>query len=220
MVDSQNMTSGDYHTSVQVASGAFQREIDLVLSVADVVFPDQPDYSLVMWDYIATGAHRGITPANRAAAARDLADHFGNAPVTMGDWIPRPQSSDFDTQGNLRPSFDFSRWKKFVDLFPDARYYLAFLNLSHRDRFAGFSFGTDEWERAVGSWAKAFGRYMSSLDKDPSQLALYFADEPRSSENLETAAQYAKAVETAASEVTTFCTLNAQAGVTERGGER
>ena len=43
------------------------------------------------------------------------------------------------------------------------------VDIAVTDLPAGFSFGTDEWERAVGSWAKAFGRYMSSLGKDPSQ---------------------------------------------------
>ena len=216
LINSKNISAGSYPIKISLKSGSFEKLVDLNLIVSDVVFPTKLDYSLLMYDMIVNKT-RGITEENQQAAALDYIKHYGNTVAVVRPIVPIPTSSYFDSSGNLKSGFDFSRWDQVITLFPDAKYYLAHIDIS--GKFAGFTAGTPLWERALGTWAKAFGDHMISLNKDPSQLVLELGDEPRSDSALERSTMFIKAVKKIAPTVTTYCTLHAKSGIEKFWGQ-
>ena len=218
-VNSGNMVPGDYNVSVKVNRGSFTKNITLSISVVNRSFPNKPEYNSIMWDYTVNRSY-GITSKNQAAAAKDLIQHYVSAPVVIASSAPRPQPRDYNADGSMKPGFNYSKFSKVINMFPNARYYAVFFNYFSKNNFAGFTFGSPSWARAIGTWAKGFAAYMTSIGKKPGQLMLYWTDEPGSESVLQTAALYTKAVEDYAPEVTTFCTINARAGVSSSWGAK
>jgi hypothetical protein len=94
----------------------------------------------------------------------------------------------------------FAQFDAWVKLWPNARNYYVFADVT--DSFAGARAGTPEFAARVGEWAKGLSDHMQSLSLKPAQLGMLLVDEPRSDEQAETIAAWARAIKAAAPEIT------------------
>jgi len=169
--------SGSLRLSWRTGSG----RIPFELKVSPLKFPSKMNLSLGLWDYTDDPPAYDITPSNREAAVRNMQEHFVDAPWAHRSVLPWPAESDFDKEGRLTASLDFSNLRRWVSRWPDARWYCIFLAVGN-GRFAGVGCTEEPFTARVASWARAVASEVRRLGKDPGQFALLILDEPHSRE--------------------------------------
>jgi hypothetical protein len=177
-VDASKVTPGDYQSTFVIDG----QQVPFHLSVAKVAM-QRPRMSLTMWDNsdnksLASGASRGITAANKAAALALMKSHFVDAPWAYRSILPWPKAEDFDAADQLTQPLDFSDLDQWVKEWPQARIFFVFVNVHENEGFAGGPLGSEKFNARVGAYAKALGAHMKELGLKPQQLSLLLIDEP------------------------------------------
>lgn len=200
-IDSSKVPAGNYKSTFAITSGDQHATVPVTLDISKIAM-NTPRLSLTMWDYTDGKGSYGITPENRKAAIVMMRSHYLNTPWARGNSLPRPEASDFDAQGNLKTKLDFSSLDAWIAMWPGAKHYMVFPNVSNN--FAGTKMSTPEFDRRVGSWAKVLSTHIQELGLKPEQLGICLVDEPHSDEQDAIIAAWAKAINAAAPELTLF----------------
>ena len=216
LVKTNNTQAGNYPIDIQLNSSDISHEtVRLNLTVSDLKLSTL-DYSLSMYDYISDKKYI-VSNTNREALKETHNSHYGDTPKVV---LSLPERDDFDENGTFLEEYDFSELDRVLSLFPNAKYYLASLTISSSYTFAGINFYSSEWTRAMGTWTKALAKHMSEQGKNPSQLIISVAHEPRTLDKMNKGLKFARAVKKYAPEITTLATLYATAAFsTELGKE-
>lgn len=205
----KDLKPGDYHGAVLVRSNTVSEQIPLRLSVVPITFPDRPDFSCGMWDYVDI-CQFGLTLENREAAIGDMSEHFVDTAWGTSDTIPYPEPEDVDTKGDLVRSLDFSKFDAWVKMRPDARYFILLsgdklrgLNLD--STFAGLKRGSAAFNRALAQWAKVWAQHNREIGLAPGQVGLLLVDEPGPESYYRTTLDWARPIKQGSSEILLFC---------------
>lgn len=200
-VDSSKVPAGSYKSAFTISGTNQQFNVPMSLNVSPVIM-STPRISLGMFADTNRDVAYGLNLQNRKAAIDMMRSHFVDSPWASGPARSYPNKEDFDAFGNLKTKLDFSNFDQWVAMWPGARHYFLFANVS--DVFLGFKIGTPEFNARVGSWAKAFSSHMKDLNLQPKQLGILLVDEPRSDAQGTIIAAWAKAIKASAPEVTLF----------------
>ncbi|MBC7288822.1 MAG: hypothetical protein H5T86_12460, partial [Armatimonadetes bacterium] len=177
-------------------------EVPLELRISRLRFPATRTLLLGGWSYTDGPGAYGVTPQNRDAVIAYLREHGVNAPWAGPASMP---VGEYDEAGNLTEEPDTSRFDEWVAKWPGAKQYNVFLSRGHAgESFAGAQLGTDKFNGALGNWAKFWAQHMTELGLKPSQLCLLIFDEPRTKEQYEVIAQWARAIKAGAPEIQLF----------------
>jgi hypothetical protein len=203
-VDSSKVPAGDYKSTFTVEAAAQKITVPILLHVSRIAMKT-PRLSLGMWDF--TNGHGGgrITPQNRQAAIELMRSHFVDTAWASRSVLPMPDADDFDEQGNLKNPLDFSELDHWIAMWPGARRYYVFKFMQGQSGdFAGAKMGSAEFNARVGSWAKVLSVHIQTLGMKPSQLGIEIIDESQTDAQDAIIAAWAKAIKTAAPELTLF----------------
>ncbi len=202
-VDTSKVPSGSYGSTLTVSNGAQQIAVPLNLNVSKIAM-GAPRLSLAVWDYTSLKGSYGITPENRAAAIKLMQSHFVDSPWSVGWVLPTPKAEDFDENNELKTKLNLKNLDEWLDMWPGARNYCIFYNVSRTDAFAGAAMGTPEFNAKVGSWAKALAAHFVERGLKPSQLVLCPVDEAYRDIDDEHLLGWGKPIKAAAPEITLF----------------
>jgi len=218
LVKTDNTIAGNYPIDINLNSTATisQETIRVNLTVSDIKL-SKIDYSLTMYDYIADKKY-AVSDNNQEALINTFNSHYADIPRVI---LPLPNNASWDETGKFIGVYDFSKLDNVLNLFPNAKKYFASLKIGSSYTVGKIKFlSTEEWKRAVGTWIKALSKHMIQRGKNPSQLLIGVASEPKTLNELNRGVQIAKAIKQYAPEIITFATVNAKAGVsTEKGRE-
>ncbi|MDP6115376.1 MAG: discoidin domain-containing protein [Planctomycetota bacterium] len=171
--------------------------VPLSLTIYPIRFPDKPTLSLGVWDYAADNGYE-ITPANRAAAVKNMRSHFVNAPWAGPGTYPKLLGG-VDAQGNNIRQPDFTRFDRWVKEWPGARYFLVFMNVG--GSFEGKPMGTPQFHRAVSQWARAWAAHNRKIGLKPRQVGVLIVDEPHEEKNEQKIVTWANAIKAGTDEI-------------------
>lgn len=175
-VDASKVPSGDYTSAIVITSGSQHLTAPMKLHVSNLVM-HKPRMSMFVWDYTNRDKMYGLTKANRRAAIKLMQSHFVDSPWAV--WVfPRIEKGDFNAQNELTGKLNFSSLDQWVSMWPDARNYFVFWNISNKKSFAGKKMGTTAFNARLGSWMKTLVAHWKTLGLEPSQLVLCLVDEP------------------------------------------
>ena len=214
LVKTDNTVAGNYPIDINLNSTATisQETIRLNLTVSDIKL-SKIDYSLNMYDYIADKKY-SVSDSNQEALINTHNEHYGDMPIVL---LSLPNLRSWDEDGKFIGLYDFSKLDNIINIFPNAKGYIVASSYTLKE----ISFPSEKkWNRAIGTWMKALSQHMVKLGKNPSQLVLSVADEPKTSESINRGLKFAHAIKQYAPEITTLSTINAKVGVsTEKGRE-
>ena len=196
----QNLQPGTYPGKIEIDAGQHGlHHVPLTLRVFPLRFPDQPTCSLGVWDYTAGRGSYDIAPGNRDAAIRNMREHFVDTPWASGGTAPWPKASDFGPQGDLVGKLGFERFDQWVADWKGARNYYVFMSV--RDHLASAKRGTERFDRAVSSWAKAWAAHNAELGLKPGQVGVLLVDEPSREEQEQRILDWATAIKQGTSDI-------------------
>jgi hypothetical protein len=203
-VDSTKLASGDYKSTLQVKGVGENLQVPLRVHVSSIAM-QRSRLSLGVWDYTSGNGERAIQTKYHTLqpALALMQSHYVDS-TWSEHTLPLPRAADFDANGNLTKSLDFTAFDDWLKRWPEARHYFVFLNVENSPDFAGAKMGTAEFDARVGSWAKALVAHMRSLQISPEKLALHLVDEPHHEPQGKIAAAWFKALNAAAPELTLF----------------
>jgi len=204
-VDSSKVPAGSYKSTFVVNGNS----VPFNLNVSKIAM-QRPRLSLTMWDYtdpksMKAAASRGVTSENYAGALKIMKSHYVDSPWATRGILPFPKAEDFDAQNNVTSSLDFATFDQWITEWPDARHFFVFISAKEKDSFGGAERGTAEFNARLGSWAKVLSAHMKKLNLDPGKLALLIVDEPHIAWQDVVIADWAKAINAAAPELTLIC---------------
>jgi len=203
-----NLAPSTHRGEIKLSGEGLAKSVGLELVIAPMRFPDKPDLSMMMCDYIFDKAYN-ITAANQAAAVKDLLEHYVDVPWCASGTVPFPTAKDFDADGNLTGKIDFKAWDAFVKMFPGARCYGGFATTFANSGFASFAQGTPAFDRAVAQWAANWAAHNREIGLKPRQAMVLFLDEPASDEDYKASYNFAKAFREGSSEFVLLSDPNA-----------
>jgi len=207
LVKTNNTLAGDYPVTIHLAGNDISTNlINLNLHVSPIKL-SKKDYSLTMYDYIAENIY-AVSNNNQEAMKETFNSHYGDTPKVV---LSAPRRGTIDAKGLFLGSYDFSALDRAINLFPNAKGYFISVRLNSSYTFAGVNFFGKEWSRAMGTWMKALSKHMIEQGKDPSQLIISVAHEPRSLDKIAKGLKFAKAIKQYAPEITTAATIYAKA---------
>lgn len=193
----EDIEPGTYEGEVRVAADDGETTaLPLDVRIFPFRFPEQPTLSLGGWDYSDSGGY-GLTAANRDALIEAMVEHYVDMP-----WATRgvlPAGGEFDAEGTLTNELDFTRWDRWVDRWPDARYYNVFQHAG--TEFQDEPMGTERFNRMVGDWITAWVEHMEAQGIEPAQLQLLIYDEPNEPHESEIIVNWARAIKAAQPQV-------------------
>jgi hypothetical protein len=210
-VNRPDIEPGRHRGRIGILCDSVRMEIPFTLSIAGIRFPDRPDYSLEMWDYIAdiTPPRYGTTERNRPSAIQDMTKHFVD--TVWAEWGSLPQVKptsgvgrpmwDFDENGNLTAELDFSGWDRFVKMSPSARYYMASHHFHAKELFGGLEQGTEAFDRALAQFAARWAEHNREIGLKPRQAGICFFDEPSTPDTFKITYLFAKAFKAGTDEI-------------------
>lgn len=204
-IDSSKLRAGSYKSNFLVQGGGIKATVPLQMNVAKLAMK-RPRISLGMWDDADSadiGGGIGITMKNREAALKLMRSHYVDTAWGKRTSLPWPEAKDFDAAGNLIGQLDFTRFDRWIALWPEARRFYNFLYLKD-EPFAGANMGTAQFDKRVGAWAREVSRHMVKLGLQPNQLGLLLVDEPHFDSQDAIIAAWAKAINASAPELTLF----------------
>ena len=177
-VDSTKVPPGKYDATLLVD----KTKVPLRLTVSKLAM-QRPRMSLTMWDNadsksLASGASRGITASNKAAALAMMKSHFVDAPWADRPILPWPKPEDFDAQNKLQRALDFSDLDQWMAEWPEARIFFVFVSVHENEGFCGAPLGSDQFNARLGEYAGVLAAHMKAKGMKPAQLSLLLNDEP------------------------------------------
>ncbi|MDQ3812742.1 MAG: hypothetical protein M3347_02180, partial [Armatimonadota bacterium] len=200
-VDSATLPVGRYTGAVVVEAARHTLRVPVAIRVSAVRMK-RPRLSLGMWDYTDGPGAYGLTEKNIPAAIKLMRSHFVDTPWAQRRSLPWPGAQDFDADGQLQRPLSFDAFDAWVRRWPGARRYFVFASVP--DSFADVKMGTPEFTARISAWAKALAQHMRELGLRPQQLGLLLVDEPHREEQDAIIAAWAKAIKSAAPEITLF----------------
>jgi hypothetical protein len=200
-VDSSKLPAGETGSTLEISGAGASERVPMNFDISPIAM-QTPRISLGMWDYTDRNAY-GLSAENQKAAIALMRSHFVDTPWATSAVLPRPKADDFDANNNLKNEMDFSGLDDWIALWPGARRYFVFASVGE-SALGGAKRGTPEFAPRVGSWAKALSSHMTQLGLKPQQLGILLVDEPHSDEQDEIIAEWAKAINAAAPELTLF----------------
>lgn len=196
-IDSSGLESGTWEGSVEIASVAGGRQsVPLQVTVHPLTMPDEKTLRVGGWSYTDGTTHRGLTPENTDLLIEHLRERGVNTPWGLSATLP---AGSFDAEGVMVTEPDTARFDRWVAKWPGSTMYLVFASVGQR--FAGATMGTELFDRQVGQWAEFWSGHMTELGLRPDQLGVLLVDEPRSAEQYETIAAWARAIKAGAPEM-------------------
>jgi len=200
-IDSSKIPAGIYKSTFEVNGIGQKISIPLNLDISKVAMK-KPRMSLGVWDYTDVPGYGGIPAESRNAAIALMRSHFVDTTWGTRAALPRPGAEAFNAQGDLIAKMDFTNLDQWIAQWPGIRNY--FVYLAADSSFAGAKMGTPEFDARVGSWAKVLSAHMKELNLRPQQLGILINDEPHTEAQDAIIANWAKAIKTAAPELTLF----------------
>lgn len=204
-VDSSQLAPGEHRGTLRIEGAGRELRLPLNVRVSPLVM-QRPRLSLSMWDYTSGDGQRAIQTAFQTLrpALSLMQSHYVDTTWSERT-LPWPRAADFDANGNLTGTLDFAAFDEWIQRWPDARHYIAFLNtLRDNPGFGGAEMGTPEFNARVGAWARALAARMRSLKIPPERLGLEIVDEPHHDFEAKTTVAWLKAIKAAAPELTIF----------------
>lgn len=192
-VDSSKLNSGNYDGKLVADCHGQSVSMPFNVRVSSIVMA-RPRLSFCEWDYTFTPGAFAITPGNIEASVKMMREHFVDSPWCRPENMKLPGKDAFDAQGNLAKPLTFPGFDTWVKRWPDARYYLIYLDAP--TNIGGYEMGTPEFEARVRSWAKGFAHHIESLGLKPEQFGIMIKDEP-SGDALKVILAWAKSIKEA-----------------------
>jgi len=199
-IDSSKLASGISKSTFRIRSNEREFTVPLNLDISQTAM-HKPRLSLGMWDYSNLSSY-AIKDNNRLAAIALMRSHFVNTAWGSRNVLPWPPTSDFDAQGKLKTKLDFTALDHWISLWPGNKNFFVYANM--KASFAGSKMGTPEFNIKVGNWAKVLSAHLKERGMQPQQLGILLVDEPHTDAQDATIAAWAKAIKTAAPEITIF----------------
>lgn len=192
----QHVTPGTYKGIIEVfRDEKLVQKVPLELSISKVRFPEKINLKSLIWDYSFPVPHYALTQNNFKDAIAMMRKYFINIPVGRAVLASYPGKKDFDKTGTLIRKLDFSLFDEWAKLWPDATAYQIFLLVTQEnDKFAGFTPGTPEFEKAIAEWLNAFSKHVKSKGLDPKKIMFNTLDEPRKPQNYQTLEKWVSAM--------------------------
>lgn len=203
----ENPEPGRYEGEVIIETGQSAQKLSgrLELIVEPFRLPDEPAMALTMWDYTAGGGRYDLNKGNVQAAVTHMQSYNYNAPWAANEGFPNPREDHFDADDNLVKPLDFTIFDDWVAMWPDARYYLIYIEVKvgrHESLpFAGAEVGTDAFNRRVGATMRAWADHAREIGVDPGKIALLLIDEPGGTDQALRVTAWARAIKAAAPEI-------------------
>jgi len=172
LVDSRGLQAGRYESNLTVEVPGESLPVRLVVQVAPVKLPDEPDLYLYNWSYLDYSA---LLKMDEQALADDLDDHYINTFIFRR--CPWPK---LDEQGNLTEPINFTLHDHLLDLHSDAKFYMWFWWFGgRRETFGGakLEHGSQAWENGIKNWVCAWVEHLKELGIDYDRFAFYPYDE-------------------------------------------
>ncbi|MCX5748859.1 MAG: DUF4091 domain-containing protein [Candidatus Saganbacteria bacterium] len=193
----KNVKAGEYNGRLILGSDAVScKPIPVRLKIYPLRFPDQPALHVSGWDYTDRERIYAVTPLNRGALVQQLCEHFVDSPWGTLKVLP---TGKFDANGHMIQSPDPLAFYTWLQLWPNARNYLVFVNV--KESFAGFQIGTPAFQQAVTDWINWWCSQLEQWDIKPNRLGLLLVDEPRTPEQDRIIIEYANIILAAQPEV-------------------
>lgn len=167
----KQIEAGDYQGRIKATGDTWQDGLDLNLTIAPIRFPDHPDFTLTMWDYIFD-MRGGVTRQNRAALKKLFLSHYGNMPWL--NWLRISDIARYDAKGNVT-GVDWSRWDNYVAYWPKVQHYGVYLSTAR----TGFKAGSPQQQNLITQFATSWAKHNKALGLKPGQVVVSFGDEPR-----------------------------------------
>jgi len=212
LVKTDNTVAGNYPIDIKLNSTATisQETIRLNLTVSDIKL-SKIDYSLNMYDYIADKKY-AVSDSNQEVLINTYNEHYGDMPMVL---LSLPNRESWDEDGKFIGLYDFSKLDNIINIFPNAKGYIVTSSYTLKEiKFPS----KKKWNRAIGTWMKALSQHMVKLGKNPSQLVVSVADEPKVPKSIKRGLKFAHAIKQYAPEITTLSTINAKVGVSTKKG--
>jgi hypothetical protein len=185
-IDSSKVPAHVYKSTFVISGAGQQITVPLQISVSKIAM-GTPRFSLGMWDYTNVKKGKlGITPENRESAIKLMRSHYVDSPWAVGVSLSAP----------------FEQFDQWVAMWPGARHY--FVAAAVGDSYGISKIGTPEFDTKVGVWAKELSAHLKELGLEPRQLGINLRDEPHDDKSDAIVAAWAKAINTAAPELTIF----------------
>lgn len=197
LVDSSKLAPISFQSYLRIQNLTVPLQLDIA-----ALKMSKPRLSLGMWDYTDGEGGRAITPQNREAAIQMMQSHYVDSTWATPAALPRPPATAFDKEGNLIEEPQWARLDEWLHRWPEARRYFVFASVGKS--MAGAPIGTPNFPKRVGAWAKSLSAHIRGLGLQPSQLGILLIDEPKTDEEDQIIAAWAKAINAAAPELTLF----------------
>jgi len=193
---------GIYRGSIEVQIATERFEVPLRVEIAPLTMV-RPPVAVFCWDYVGDKVNYAPGFTDLDAMARNLEEHFVDAPWASAGVLPWPEDGTIDAQGHLTGTLDFGALDRWVDRFPNARLYLIYASMNSGN-FRGTSRGTERWATALGEWASAITEHLQARGIGPERWALLIIDEPSTEPAEQIIVDVARALKAAVPELQVF----------------
>lgn len=186
-----------------VAEDAPTITIPLELAVSTVKFPVRPRMHIGGWEFIGSGAWYG-NPGNLKASRKFLDTIYIDSPAAKRSIFPT--GAKYDKNGKLLnpDKLNTKRFDKWLELYPNARYFTMGTGSRDKSYWGPFQFGTKEFERAFTEYLQAFAKHIRKKGFKPSQFVFHCVDETRNHEYDKVLIGWAKIIKKAVPEFRTY----------------
>jgi len=198
----EGVPPGSYRGAIEIDIATERFEVPLRVEIAPLELP-RPPVSVFCWDYV--GDRVGYAPnfLRHEEMARNLEEHFVDAPWGNRGVLPWPEDGSIDAAGHITRPLDFGALDRWIDRFPNARTYCIFASMTSGN-FRGTSRGTDRWAAALGEWATAITDHLRERGVPPERWAMLIVDEPGSEKYEQIIIDVARALKAAVPELQVF----------------
>lgn len=196
------VAAGVYQGSIEVQIATERFAVPLRVEIAPLTLM-RPPVSVYAWDYVGDRVNYAPGFTDLEAMARNLEEHFVDAPWAHPGLLPWPAEGAVDAAGHLTAPLDFGMLDRWVDRFPNARLYLMYGSFGSGN-FRGTTRGTERWATALGEWATALTEHLRARGVGPERWALLIIDEPSSEATEQIIVDVARALKAAVPELQVF----------------
>ncbi len=193
---------GRYEGTIEIDIATTTLEVPLAVEVVPLELP-RPPVSVFAWDYVGDRVSYAPGFTDLEAMARNLDEHFVDAPWCNPGVIPWPEDGAIDADGHITRPMDFGELDRWIDRFPNARCYCMYANVGSGN-FRGTKRGSDRWRVALGEWATAITEHLRERGVPPERWAMLIIDEPHAEATEQTIVDFARALKAAVPELQVF----------------
>ena len=205
----ENLKAGVHRGILSLTGNERKITVPVEVCISNILFPSQVTVTTGGWDHLDfndAGKSHYLDRKDLAEILQMQKDHrvnmtFGGDNLTK---LSRPGELTIDDEGNLTFPVDFSRFDRWIEQWPDARYYNVFMGILPHYKFAGKAGrGTFLFNTAVKKWAQLWDEHIVKKNLQ-GRVMFHFLDEPRTQEQYETEFQWTKAFKAGAKHILVF----------------